>query len=58
MKNLYNKILYLDCDILVTNSLNEILDFQLENKLYVLQELCNRNFHCYLFTDKEYELSS
>lgn len=36
--NLYNKILYLDCDILITNSINNILDFQLENKLYALQE--------------------
>ena len=36
--NLYNKILYLDCDILVTNSINNILDFKLENKLYALRE--------------------
>jgi hypothetical protein len=36
--NLYNKILYLDCDILVTNSINKILDFQLEDKLYALKE--------------------
>lgn len=36
--NLYNKILYLDCDILITNSINNILDFQLENKLYALEE--------------------
>ena len=36
--NLYNKILYLDSDILITNSLNNILDFTLENKLYALQE--------------------
>lgn len=36
--NLYNKILYLDCDILVTNSINNILDFQLEDKLYALKE--------------------
>lgn len=36
--NLYNKILYLDCDILITNSINNILGFKLENKLYVLQE--------------------
>lgn len=54
--NLYNKILYLDCDILVTNSINNILDFQLENKLYALKEYCHRNFHCQLFTDEEYEL--
>ena len=36
--NLYNKILYLDSDILITNSLNNILDFTLENKLYALLE--------------------
>lgn len=54
--NLYNKILYLDCDILVTNSINNILDFQLENKLYALKENCHRNNHCQLFTDEEYKL--
>jgi len=54
--NLYNKILYLDCDILVTNSINKILDFQLENKLYALKERCHRNYHCKLFTHEEYEL--
>lgn len=54
--NLYNKILYLDCDILVTNSINKILDFQLENKLYALKEDCHRKFHCEMFTDKEYNL--
>jgi len=36
--NFYNKILYLDCDILVTNSINNIFDFKLKNKLYALQE--------------------
>ena len=35
---LYNKILYLDCDILITNSINKVLDLQLENILYALQE--------------------
>ena len=54
--NLYNKILYLDCDILVTNSLSNILDFQLENKLYALKENCHRAHHCEIFTDEEYEL--
>ena len=34
---LYDKILYLDCDILITNSINKVLDFPLENKLYALQ---------------------
>ena len=36
--HLYNKILYLDCDILVTNSINKMLDFQLEDKLYCIKE--------------------
>ena len=36
--HLYSKILYLDCDILITNSINKILDFNLENKIYALQE--------------------
>ena len=59
--NLYNKILYLDCDILVTNSINKILDFQLEDKLYALQEgntnlqfwggqLFDKNPNCSAFT--------
>ena len=34
----YDKILYLDCDILVTNNLNGILGFELEDKLYALKE--------------------
>lgn len=51
--NLYNKILYLDCDILVTNSINNILDFQLENKLYCLQEgNTNHQFWGSQFFDK------
>lgn len=53
---LYSKILYLDCDILVTNSINKIINFELNNKLYVLQEECHRKYHCDLFTDEEYDL--
>jgi len=59
--NLYDKILYLDCHNLVTNSINNILDFQLENKLYALQEgntnlnywgsqFFNENPNCSAFT--------
>ena len=51
--NLYSKILYLDCDILVTNSINNILDFKLENKLYALQEgNTNHKFWGSQFFDK------
>ena len=52
----YDKILYLDCDILITNSINKVLDIQLENKLYVLQEKCHRLYHCVKFNNKEYNL--
>lgn len=34
----YSKILYLDTDILITNNIENILNFDLENKLYVLKE--------------------
>ena len=54
--NLYNKILYLDCDILVTNSINNILDFQLENKLYAFFEYGHRVYHCEVFTDEEFKI--
>jgi len=36
--NHYNKILYLDTDILITNNLKNIFNFNIENKLYVLKE--------------------
>jgi lipopolysaccharide biosynthesis glycosyltransferase len=51
--NLYKKILYLDCDILITNSINNILDFKLSNKLYTLQEgNTNHQFYGGQFFDK------
>ena len=34
----YNKILYLDCDILITNKLSYILDINIEDKIYCLEE--------------------
>ena len=34
----YSKILYLDTDILISNNIKNILNFDLENKLYVLKE--------------------
>ena len=37
-KYLNSKLLYLDCDILVTGKIENILNFELENKLYALQE--------------------
>lgn len=51
--HLYQKILYLDTDILITNNLDKILDLELNDKLYVLQENFHREFHCCLFNDNE-----
>jgi len=34
----YNKILYLDCDILITNNISNILNLDIEDKLYALNE--------------------
>ncbi len=36
--NNYNKILYLDTDIIVIKSIQKILDLELENKIYVMEE--------------------
>ena len=36
--NEYDKILYLDCDILVSNNISNLVDFELENKIYALKE--------------------
>lgn len=48
----YNKILYLDTDILITNKLKYVLDLELENKLYALQELnIGSNYHGAEFFD-------
>ena len=51
--NIYNKLLYLDCDILVTNSVKSVLDFPLENKLHALEEgNTNHEFYGGQFFDK------
>lgn len=34
----YNKILYLDTDIIISNNISNILDIELDDKLYVLEE--------------------
>ncbi len=36
--NKYDKILYLDCDILVTNELSNMFNIELDEKIYVLEE--------------------
>lgn len=36
--NEYNKILYLDTDIIISNNISNILNIELDNKLYALEE--------------------
>lgn len=49
--DLYDKLLYLDVDVLIIRDLNEILDMQLENKLYAEKEstINNKNHGGELF---------
>tara|TARA_Y100000389_G_scaffold205142_1_gene264017 strand:- start:9181 stop:10191 length:1011 start_codon:yes stop_codon:yes gene_type:complete len=51
--NKYETILYLDCDILITNDIQNIFSLTLSDKLYVLQENFHRTNHCYFFNDDE-----
>ena len=46
----YSKILYLDCDILITNSLSHVFDLSLSNKIYALREgNTNHDFYGRMF---------
>lgn len=53
--NLYTKILYLDTDVLITNSINKILNLELEDKIYALLEgntNCGNGYYGFkLFTE-------
>lgn len=50
----YQKILYLDCDIIVLGNLDGIFDVCIEDMLYFVHEKMHRYNHCSLFTDEEY----
>ena len=51
----YEKILYLDCDILITNCLDKLFSFELEDLFYFVHEPMHRYCHCALFNDNEYK---
>ncbi len=58
--NLYHKILYLDCNILITNPINKLFDFPTDNIIYTLQE-GNTNHHFWgsqLFSDNNPKCSA
>ena len=51
----FEKILYLDCDILIVNNIDSLFSLELENKFYFVHEPMDRYNHCALFNDSEYE---
>lgn len=52
----YNKILYLDCDILCFNDINNVFNIEIENnKFYYMSEPANRRTHFDILTDDEYD---
>ena len=56
----YTKILYLDCDILITNNLSNILDLNLNNKIYALKEgnTCHHYWGSKFFLDNNPNLEA
>ena len=52
--NNFNKILYLDCDILILNNINPIFSINTNNKFYFMNEKKQRQCHCALFSDEEF----
>ena len=53
--NNYEKILYLDTDILINNSLFELFSIPIENRLFALKENGHYNYHGCYFTKAEFE---
>lgn len=51
----YQKIIYLDCNVLIANKISNIFDLQLEDKLYVLKENSCIKSDYSLFTNEEFK---
>jgi lipopolysaccharide biosynthesis glycosyltransferase len=47
--NQYEKILYIDTDILITGNLNKIFNLNIEEKLYAVEEFGSRKWHYFLW---------
>ena len=52
----FSKIIYLDCDILITNSIHHIFDKDPKDKLLALYEHPHRHYHFEIFSESEYVL--
>jgi len=53
--NDFNKILYLDTDVLINKSLDSIFAIEIDNKLHASMEGGNKIYHCMYHTDEEFE---
>ena len=51
----FEKILYLDCDMLIVNNIDSLFSLDIENKFYFVHEPMHRYNHCALFSDSEFE---
>ena len=51
--NNYEKVMYLDCDILISNSISPLWQLCLEDYLYVIKEMPHRTCHFELYNDVE-----
>ena len=54
--NNFEKILYLDCDILILGNLEPLFNFDLVDNLYTMFEESHRQSHCQLFSDDDFKI--
>ena len=54
-KNKFNKILYLDTDILCNKSLNNIFSINIDHKIHAVMEGGDKTYHCLYHTNEEFE---
>ena len=54
-QNKFNKILYLDTDILINKSLDSIFEIEINNKIHAVMEGGNKTYHCLYHTNEEFE---
>ena len=53
--NKFNKILYLDTDILINNTLDSIFSINIDNKIHAVMEGGQIPYHCLYHTNEEFE---
>ncbi len=51
----FDKILYVDTDILISGSLDVLFDIEINNKIHVVKETQTKPYHCLYHNNNEYE---